>query len=537
MRRWLIKHALIFPMLFAALAFFFASPVQNHVALHAQEMGYSEDTSGSPASEGLQATDGRGGTMKCADMPEAKGGVLLGRIVPCLIRTISNTTQSFSATIIQALMPLFYSFLVFVVTMFGVKVLQGGRDLHQQGILLLLKITLVLMILDQIPYTFVPAAYGIMQESQSIVASAIGPGSSSMHCQVSNFGDGATQLIWAQMDCVLGKLYGFATGKSTNADGAGGGGGRNMFLAASVLGMAGGFFFSGTFGITIFLACIGVLISVFMMVMRTAIAFVNGYLVVCVLLIIAPLLLPLVFLKVTASYFEKWWKAILAAMLLPVLVTAYAMFALLLYDKMLFAPDALVNKLFDYSLVKDAQVPPQNMCGRATTGNLDFTKASSLLGDLKRKMKDPMTHDTTQPQLSGTNNPCSALTRHVISMDEIAGKLKSSGNSSAGAMDFIKHVFNDCVKLVILAVVITRGMQTVMGLLPLMTGSQAVSSLMNASSPQEVALQKRFQHMKDSAMHSMSYDENGNKTSYSGTGFLRQLGPSVGAALKSGLGE
>ena len=544
------NRTLLLPMIMAALVFFFCAPAQESLQLHAAQ-GVSSTPQGSPANNNLQTTDANGARIKCADIPEAKGGVLLGRIVPCLIRTIGDSTQKFSAQMIQALKPLFYSFLVFVVTMFGVKVLQGGQDLHQQAFVLVLKITLVLMILDQIPKTLIPAAYSIMRESQAIVTTTIGPDNSSISCDISKYMDEDTPLIWAQMDCVLGKLYGFTTGSATRSD-LNGAKSHNMFLAASMIGLAGGFFFSGTLGITIFLACIGVLLSVFLMVMRVALSFVNSYLLVCVLLIIAPLFLPLVFMRITNNYFDKWWQSILGGMLMPVLVTAYTMFALLLYDKMLFAPDALVNQLFNYDLVKQSQNPPQAVCGRPVTGNMNWASSTGVANGLLQRMLDPMTRNLTTPELSGANNPCAAFAKNVFDGQAAARNLAATEHEKAGFItndvDFIKFIFNDCLKLVILAFLITEGTKTVMASVRLLTGTQATAGLINANSPQEIALQRRLEAAKQGAMQAMGHEDatnaagqtivgGGAAKNYTGADFLGRLGPTMTNAIQRGFSD
>ncbi len=537
------NRTLLLPMIMAALVFFFCAPAQESLRLHAAQ-GTSSTPQGSPANNNLQTTDANGARIKCADIPEAKGGVLLGRIVPCLIRTIGDSTQKFSAQMIQALKPLFYSFLVFVVTMFGVKVLQGGQDLHQQAFVLVLKITLVLMILDQIPKTLIPSIYGIMSESQAIVTTAIGPDKSSFNCDISKYMDENTPLIWAQMDCVLGKLYGFTTGSATKSD-LNGAKSHNMFLAASMIGLAGGFFFSGTLGITLFLACIGVLLSVFLMVMRVALSFVNSYLLVCVLLIIAPLFLPLVFMRITNNYFDKWWQSILGGMIMPVLVTAYTMFALLLYDKMLFAPKALVNELFNYDLVKKSQNPPQAVCGRPVTGNLDWASSTGLAGGVLQRMLDPMTRNLTTPELSGANNTCASLRSHVLDMDRAATEARAvNPNAPTAAIDFIKFIFNDCLKLVILAFLITEGTKTVMASVRLLTGTQATAGLMNT----DPGLQSRLEAAKQGAMQAMGRADatnaagqtivgGGAAKNYTGADFLGRLGPTMTNAIQRGFSD
>ena len=537
------NRTLLLPMIMAALVFFFFAPAQESLRLHAAQ-GVSSTPQGSPANNNLQTTDANGARIKCADIPEAKGGVLLGRIVPCLIRTIGDSTQKFSAQMIQALKPLFYSFLVFVVTMFGVKVLQGGQDLHQQAFVLVLKITLVLMILDQIPKTLIPSIYGIMSESQAIVTTTIGPDNSSISCDISKYMDENTPLIWAQMDCVLGKLYGFTTGSATKSD-LNGAKSHNMFLAASMIGLAGGFFFSGTLGITIFLACIGVLLSVFLMVMRVALSFVNSYLLVCVLLIIAPLFLPLVFMRITNNYFDKWWQSILGGMLMPVLVTAYTMFALLLYDKMLFAPDALVNQLFNYDLVKKSQNPPQAMCGRPVTGNMNWASGAGVAGGVLQRMLDPMTRNVPNAEVSGANNTCASLRSHVLDVDRAAREARAvNPNAPTAAIDFIKFIFNDCLKLVILAFLITEGTKTVMNSVRLLTGTQATAGLMNT----DPGLQSRLDAAKQGAMQAMGRADatnaagqtivgGGAAKNYTGADFLGRLGPTMTNAIQRGFSD
>lgn len=93
-----------------------------------------------------------------------------------------------------------------------------------------------------------------------------------------------------------------------------------------------------------------------------AVGFITSYLVICLMLIMTPLLLPLALLKVTASYFDQYWRIILSGFLTPVIITAYSMFALILYDKVLFDEKAPIQKLFKYENIKEALQP-----GRAAT--------------------------------------------------------------------------------------------------------------------------------------------------------------------------
>jgi hypothetical protein len=537
-----LKHRLLVPIMLAALTFYFVAPAQNHAQLFAMEdsaplpdassaASSSEaldfpDGEGSPANEGLAAADGKGGHIQCKDLPEAQGGVLLGRIVPCITRTVATTTEMFSAKMIAMLMPTFYAFLTFVIAMFGLKVLQGGQDLQKEALLLLLKVTIVLTVLAMIPHTLVPSIYGIMSEMQTVVSANLQPGSSSFHCNVDKYGDENTPLIWAQMDCLLGKLYGFSTG----AESAAGGEPRNMFLAASMFGAAAGFFFSGAFGVTVFFALIGVLLSVFLLVLRTAMAFLNGYLLVCVLMLIAPLFLPLVFLRVTKNYFEQWWKALLSALLMPTLVAAYSIFALMLYDKMLFAPDALVNKLFEYDVIQKAQQTPLSACDKQVTGDPEFREKASEKSGLAKIVPEKFYNIPLVKQgmagLTGANNACAGLKKQVLDL----GAIDSPEFKNAKAA--FENIFQTCIKLMILAFMLAKGMDAVMSAIRLMSGSQVSSALLQASSPQEQALMKRFDNAQAEVVRTMKTDKDGNPATNRGADFVDRIGPSITGAVK-----
>lgn len=252
----------LFAMLAAAFVFVFASAaIGPGAGSFAQEAAqpFSTDPAGATSQGDLQTagTSPDGARRSCADIPEARGGFLLGRIIPCLTKTIETGASKFSRAMIAWLMPTFYAFLTFIIVIFGVQVLQNEGQLQARAFVLLLKIGFALTLLAIIPGDettgeggLIGLSYSIMAETQASVMSALGPDDTSMHCPMEHFGDANTPMIWAQMDCLLSKFYGFAVG----APGPDGEAKPSMLLASSILGMLGGFFFSSTFGAALFFA-------------------------------------------------------------------------------------------------------------------------------------------------------------------------------------------------------------------------------------------------------------------------------------------
>lgn len=351
------------PLLVAALVFYATAPVYYHYEALAQNQTPTTQNNNAAAKDKSVATKvgnenlvakptvsiarERGKTTNACDkVREAKGGILMGRIVPCIAKTIEKSTVTMSRKMITWLGPLFYSFMSLVMCLFGVKLLQGEQQLAGQGIMMLIKMGFVIMMFETIPYYWVNVSYGMINEGVDIVSETLGGRSQKLHCpNVLKYGDGRTPMIWKQMDCVLGHLFGIAVGQN---------GEPGMLMKSSAVGLLTGFFFGGSYGVAVFFALIGLLVSVAMMALRVGMAFLNGYLIVCLMWILAPLFLPLMMLKVTEGYYEKWWKLILSGILTPIIIAGYSMFALLVYDGLFFKEDAMIPKLFDAKIIKDA---------------------------------------------------------------------------------------------------------------------------------------------------------------------------------------
>lgn len=456
---WLaiLGTALVFLMLSASV----------HTKVYAEE--------GTPSEGNLQTTDENGNKKGCDQVEEAQGGVMLGRIVPCLTYTVETSAQRFSAAMIDFMMPVFWAFLTLVVIIFGLKVLQNEGQLQAQGLLLLIKIAIVLGVLQMIPTTLIPLSYGIMSQTQEVVMEALD--SSSISCDLSKYKGPNTPQVWAQMDCLMGQLYGFATG-SPDAEGNAR---PNMMLASSVLGLLGGFFFGGSFGVALFLICVGVLAGMFMMIMRVVLAYLNCYLIIAVYMILAPIYVPLIFLRVTEGYFRKWLDAIIAAFLLPLMICAYTIIAMLMYDKVMFADDSLMKKLFDNEYIKQAQDASAPACTVPIAN--DPKNREQWTGKIAAELyKNPM-FKSLQPMFSGSNNACAGLKKVQLNLRNLPDSEFANKKAAFTAL------FLDAVKMLFMIWLIDAGFKNMMSVLRPMIGSGTVVNSISATGKMEERLQ------------------------------------------------
>ncbi len=505
MRRFIPSAHRLLPMLAAALVFLLVG-ASHHSAVAQQ----SDQPQGSPANANLETVDASGNRYRCDSIPEAKGGVLLGKMIPCLVKTIETGAVKFSREFIDWMKPIFYAFLTFVIVMFGLKVLQGEGQLQAQGIVLLLKIGMVLALFELIPNAILPDLYSIMAETQTVVMQTIGPDSINIQCDIDRYGDENTPMIWVQLDCLLGKLYGFTTG-TPDADGNAR---PNMLLASSAIGMASGFFFGGTFGVAVFFLLIGMLWSMFSLVLKVVTAFINAYLIIALYMIIAPLFLPLMFLRVTTQYFERWTSAIMAAVLMPIIICAYVVLALQLYDRVLFAPDALMNKLFQYDFVKDVQMAPTKACeSTELAGKLDWRAKASDGTENQIYQQNPYMINQVISYLSGSQGLCSALNRTNIEMTK----------------DQYLQLFKDAVMIFMVSWLIDAGFTALTGAIRPMLGSGAVAMTLDMRSREEERFQTALAQARNDFSRSFQ-EEDGS--SVSGTKFLTRIPIAAGDGLK-----
>lgn len=457
----MMRRSLMMVLLFTLFSAWVMLPSPLHTDVYAddtQDTGAGQANgpeSPSPSTATMQTQTTGGSKVTCDTLPEAQGGVLIGKIVPCLVYTIQQSTVQFTADMVSWLEPIMYTFLLLVVVFFGLRVLQNEPQIYKQGFLLLVKIAIVGTILADLGNTeaydgsgsqgqLIPAVYGVMSDMQAVVAGAIT--TTNLHCDVSKFQGPQTPAVWAMMDCVMGKLYGFTV--------SGTGGKPSMLLMTSVAGLLTGFLFGGAWGVTVFFAMVGVLLTMFRLIIQTVVGFLTGYLIVCILLILAPLFLPLAFLRGTAPYYESYTRSMVAAFLTPVIITAYTMFALIVYDQILFAPNSIVQTLFTYDSIKNAVLPPKKGCDlqivndptatRSTTAAPTDTDKDSILGLLNMK-------NYAFPTLGGGNDLCNVVKFPNFELDKVTGMVVGKDKEE------MTQIFMQLVELFIVAYLISLG--------------------------------------------------------------------------------
>ncbi len=503
MRKLLIAMGLALPLLLGAVVgsgVLWSSTADAFA--YEGDSGDIKPPEASPATGKLTTVDAKGEKTTCADIAESKGGVFLGAIVPCLAKTIELSTVRFTEAMVKWLEPVFYAFLTLVVALFGARLLQQEPNITKQGFLLLVKIAIVATILADLgnvrsisfkngPGEIIPAVYSIMNESQQIITGAIN--STSFSCDVDNYAGPNTPRVWAMMDCVMGKMFGFKKSETADENGVKAPG---MLLAASMIGSLAGFLFGGTWSIVIFFGMLGVLVSIFMLVVRTAFAFINGYLIASLVIIISPLIIPLVFMNVTKTYFEGLFRNFMAAFLMPIMVCGYAMFALIIYDKMLFAPDSMVQKIFKYDEIKEAMQNPKKLCDKSVTGDPgsvrlnnpgDEKELSKILTDQKGFMSN-----NAMPGLVGANNLCALFPVPNFNIKD--GK---SADFKKGKATYDK-LFYELLTLFILGFLLHEGLKSLNGLILNITGARSTNAGTGALPGEE-----RFKKANDSARAEM----------------------------------
>ncbi|MBV8940086.1 MAG: type IV secretion system protein [Alphaproteobacteria bacterium] len=129
--------------------------------------------------------------------------------------------------------------------------------------------------------------------------------------------------LWNRMDCALNQLIGGLLPPMTLASGFLG------FLVACI--------FSGPVGFSIFLIGLGILYMAIMAALKAVFTFLNAYIGIALLAIISPLMIPMVMLRVTKPYFDKWLRLIFGMMLQPVFLFAYLSIMLATFDVVVFS--------------------------------------------------------------------------------------------------------------------------------------------------------------------------------------------------------
>ncbi len=462
-----------------------------------------------PVSDAFASGGGSGGSGG-GEGGNCPGKGLLERIVPCITKAMEQSTYELTTAMSNYLMPIAHTFVIFVIIVYGIKILSPEGNPQKTAIPLLIKIGFVYLFIVNFG-GFIPAVHGGLKEIIDILANAISiqgtcdSGSGGGGGGSSGGGGGAAAMgsdkVWTAMDCILGKLMGFAGSEG------------NSMLIASVFGLMAGFFFGGSFGLIAFFGIVGLLWGVLMFVFKAAFAFLNGFMLACFAVIISPLFIPLLLMQAPSQYFKGWYELLLGAFIMPLLVVGYCIFALSIYNKVLFEGEraATIRKTMDKAF-SESITGMRTECLGTLLNNIIFRLqgGSGGSGSNSNALKSPSVPNLAIPQQSGGQGLCIKVPN--IEPQKLIGQFKNK-------QEFFRKIFTDGMALFLLAWLLLQGLQTIIEVSRYLAKSGA-GSLMTALSSVEKRLQVSMRNAKQRMMDSMTKEDG---SSVSGPDFIRKL--------------
>jgi type IV secretory pathway VirB6-like protein len=258
------------------------------------------------------------------------------------------------------------AFLIFVLTLFGVKILMAEGDPKKDTFILLLKIAVVIGFLASYDELIIDPSFAIMQEGVEITTSAFEGTTVNEKCQpyLDKYPD--AEKPWIHYDCIIGQLFGF---------------GGDVFVGASALGVVSVALFSGQFGSAIFLSAVAALFFILKLVIRGCYSYLMAVFAMAVLLFISPLLIPLIWMPITQQYFDRWLGALMAMMVIPAIVMAYLTMSFIILDRVFFDEEMGIATLLSKEKIEKMRMAPQcsntTVAGSPATNNITNKQAES----------------------------------------------------------------------------------------------------------------------------------------------------------------
>lgn len=440
---------------------------------------------------------------------QCPGEGLLARIVPCVTQAMEKSTYKLAYAISGYLYPAASAFVVLVIIIYGMKVMSPEGNARKTALPLLIKIAFVLAFVQGFA-GFIPAVHGGQKEIVDILANAL---SISSQCPASGGGGAAASgagKLWSQMDCILGKLFGFA-GKDGNA-----------MLIASVFGLVAGFLFGGSFGMIAFMGVFGLLIAVAVFVFRAAFAFLNGFMLACFCVIISPFFIPLILLMPSSRYFSNWLGLFIGSFLLPLIVVGYCIFALSIFNKTLFESERgeTIRKTMDKAFTESITHMRQECIGTLINNIFFGSKAGNRSVDPNQYLRNPSVPNPANPTQSAGQGLCFKVPN--IDMQKAMGNFKNK-------QEFFRKIFMDGAAVFLLAWLLLEGLKAIISAATNIAGA-AAGKLMQPISDIEKRLASAQQNAKQKFQDSLRGEDG---SMLSGTDFIRRL-PSALQGLGSG---
>lgn len=398
-------------------------------------------------------------------------GKLLATIVPCIKDAVQAATEEMTDQFDEFLKGPTVAFMSLVVTLYGVKLLVREGDVKKDGLMLLFKMSGVFLFMDNFG-GFIGATFGTIDDAVDMVTTSLG-GLSGLQCPVDSY---PGQKPWNFFDCILGEVFGFAP---------------QLVVGSSLIGMLGAVSWSGQFGGMLFMGGVYVLFFLMRLIIRVTYTYLMAIIIVGFLIIISPLIIPLLLLNVTFSYFEHWLRALMSTMMQPVIVIAYVTLCFSILDKIMFDENVGLAKNLTKEDIEKGQNEKTSFNQR-TVNNDPVSTIRAGGGDVK-KIGSPTLVNYANPNFSGGTAP-DAMFNEVSTWEVKDERAKKS-----------QDIFVAMAALIIMAYLLNEMLDELIQLMQAVLGGGFALGQAVRNNPLEQKLEK----MKKGAMQAFTGDKGG----------------------------
>lgn len=384
----------------------------------------SQNTSSQPPSY----ISSGGGTSQCPSFNS-----VIMTVVYCVQMAVVSGTLIMLPETSSLMWPITMAAITLVVSLFGYRLSVGETELNRKTMGLLLKIGVVMMfgfnfgggLFGGPGWTL--ETFGATTTLQDAVVKSLWStvwSGGSQNCPAGGFAAGAPSYsyiaasgvnVWASIDCILGKLFGF---------------GGSFLMASSIFGMLGSILGSGTIGVMAFFFGLTTLLTIMFFALRCVYIFLVSYVFIGFLIVISPFVMPTLMFRTTQFMFDAWLKNLVSALLIPAALFTYLCLILPLLDSVVMGndPDSLQSAVSDTE-VQNAYRNLQQQCAMPGLST-DFAWYNQLAGSMNIQnwtQSGPMRHPTT-PSMSAAADACQNMqmtsldfgNNHVMKLWEIA---------------------------------------------------------------------------------------------------------------------
>lgn len=237
------------------------------------------------------------------------------KIVPCIGTVVINATQYYLVNYIGYFVATMNVVLTFAVLLYGFMLYTGrARSASREGFILMLKIGGVGMVMGVLA-----DLYPTLVETMMYLVEAVSfylPTVMYNQCPYANG-------LWEILDCSMAHLVGGVFPGITVAHGLLG------FLVASL--------FSGPAGVATFFLGISMILVMLYTLFQAVFVMLATLITMSLLMGVAPLMIPLLALRVTKGYFEKWLRLLMTVILQPMFLFAYLTMMMIMMEAVIFS--------------------------------------------------------------------------------------------------------------------------------------------------------------------------------------------------------